>query len=118
MFVSSDDEAALKWPKRCAIAPYSFCPAEMCIRDRFDAYARVKSEIRSQVGLLLVGEGSDHDALAERASQIEIGSIQFRGFVHREELAEIYALADAFIFPTRSDPWGLCLLYTSSHCSR
>ena len=33
--------------------------------------------------------------------------IQFSGFVHREELPEIYAFADALIFPTHSDPWGL-----------
>jgi len=35
------------------------------------------------------------------------GIIQFLGFVHREELPEIYALAEGLIFPTHSDPWGL-----------
>lgn len=104
------DEAKVR--ARHGLPPRYFLYVGRLVRDKgvfelFDAYARVKSEIRSQVGLLLVGEGSDHDALAERASQIAIGSIQFRGFVHREELGEIYALADAFIFPTRSDPWGL-----------
>src|ERR1700685_4018276 len=27
--------------------------------------------------------------------------------MHRDELPAIFALADAFIFPTHSDPWGL-----------
>jgi glycosyltransferase involved in cell wall biosynthesis len=27
--------------------------------------------------------------------------------VHRERISEFYALADALIFPTHSDPWGL-----------
>jgi glycosyltransferase involved in cell wall biosynthesis len=33
--------------------------------------------------------------------------VQFAGFVHREYLAVLYALADMLIFPTHSDPWGL-----------
>jgi glycosyltransferase involved in cell wall biosynthesis len=33
--------------------------------------------------------------------------VQLPGFVHRDELASYYALADCFVFPTHSDPWGL-----------
>ena len=40
-------------------------------------------------------------------ARISPGVIQFSGFVHREELPKIYAFADALIFPTHSDPWGL-----------
>lgn len=72
-----------------------------------EAYAQLKAEIRSKVGLVFVGDGSGHAKLVERALKISPGTIQILGFVHREELAEIYALADAFIFPTHSDPWGL-----------
>ncbi len=71
-----------------------------------DAYARLESAVRSSVGLVLVGDGSARSKLMERAKQIRPGIIQFPGFVHREELAGFYALADALIFPTHSDTWG------------
>ncbi len=74
--------------------------------DLLDAYAALKSEIRAKVGLVFVGGGPDRAELMARASPIS-GTIQFLGFAHREELPEIYALAEGLIFPTHSDPWGL-----------
>jgi glycosyltransferase involved in cell wall biosynthesis len=75
--------------------------------DLLDAYARLKAEHRGKVGLVFVGDGSDRQELVERASKIVPGTIQFLGFMHREELPAAYALADGLIFPTHSDPWGL-----------
>jgi glycosyltransferase involved in cell wall biosynthesis len=72
-----------------------------------DSYARLNADLRSRVGLVFAGTGSSDRELMERATKIAPGAIQFLGFVHREELPEIYALAEALIFPTRSDPWGL-----------
>ncbi|MGB7600054.1 MAG: glycosyltransferase family 4 protein [Candidatus Sulfotelmatobacter sp.] len=72
-----------------------------------EAYAQLEAEIRCNVGLVLAGTGSDSRKLVERAAKISPGAIQFLGFVHREELPEMYAFADALIFPTHSDPWGL-----------
>jgi glycosyltransferase involved in cell wall biosynthesis len=72
-----------------------------------EAYAQLDGEIRAKVGLVCVGDGADHAELRERASRISPGTIQFPGFVHREGLPEFYALADALIFPTHSDTWGL-----------
>jgi glycosyltransferase involved in cell wall biosynthesis len=77
------------------------------IFDLLDAYALLKPDFRSKVALLFVGDGSDHQELVQRASKIHPGTIQFAGFMHREELAEVYALAEGFIFPTHTDPWGL-----------
>jgi glycosyltransferase involved in cell wall biosynthesis len=77
------------------------------IFELLEAYAQLEAEIRCKVGLIFVGDGADHAKLAERASKISPGTIQFLGFMHREDLAEIYALADGFVFPTHSDPWGL-----------
>jgi glycosyltransferase involved in cell wall biosynthesis len=57
--------------------------------------------------LLLVGSGANQRELEERAKRNAPGTVQFLGFVHREELPEIYALAEGLIFPTHSDPWGL-----------
>jgi glycosyltransferase involved in cell wall biosynthesis len=75
--------------------------------DLLEAYAKLSEEIRAEVSLVFVGDGSDRAKLMERASEIAPGTILFPGFAHREELAEFYALADALIFPTHSDPWGL-----------
>jgi glycosyltransferase involved in cell wall biosynthesis len=72
-----------------------------------EAYAQLEVEIRCNVGLVFAGTGSDSRKLIERAAKISPGAIQFAGFVHREELPEVYAFADALIFPTHSDPWGL-----------
>src|ERR1700692_1088746 len=72
-----------------------------------EAYAQLSPEIRAEIGLVFVGDGAGRCHLIERASRIVPGTIQFAGFVHREKLPEFYALADAFVFPTRSDPWGL-----------
>ena len=75
--------------------------------DLLEAYAQLEAEIRRNIGLVFAGTGSDSRKLVERAAKISPGAIQFAGFVHREELPEIYAFADALIFPTHSDPWGL-----------
>lgn len=72
-----------------------------------ETYAQLDTEIRDKVGLVFVGDGADRPALMERASRIAPGTIQFPGFVHREGLSDFYALADALIFPTHSDTWGL-----------
>jgi glycosyltransferase involved in cell wall biosynthesis len=72
-----------------------------------ETYAQMDTEIRSRVGLVFVGDGADRPELMERASRIEVGTVRFPGFVHREGLPDFYALAEALIFPTRSDPWGL-----------
>jgi glycosyltransferase involved in cell wall biosynthesis len=72
-----------------------------------EAYAELEAEIRCNIGLVFAGTGSDSRKLVEQAAKISPGAIQFPGFVHREELPEIYAFADALIFPTHSDPWGL-----------
>jgi len=80
---------------------------EKGVFDLLDAYSQLSPEIRHDIGLVFVGDGSARHALTERASQIQPGDIKFVGFLHREELAQVYALAEAFIFPTHSDPWGL-----------
>ncbi len=72
-----------------------------------EAYGQLNAEFRSKVGLVFVGDGADQRELAEKALKVAPGTIQFLGFVHREQLPQIYALSDALVFPTHSDPWGL-----------
>jgi len=36
-----------------------------------------------------------------------LGEVKFVGFAQREELPSYYALAEMFVLPTYTDPWGL-----------
>ena len=77
------------------------------VLDLLDAYARLSPTLREQVGLVFAGEGSMRAELESRARDIHPGRVHFAGFVHRDELAAYYALAECFVFPTRTDTWGL-----------
>ena len=54
---------------------------------------------------LVVGDGPARAALARKYPDAV-----FLGARHGEELAEIYAAADVFVFPSRTDTFGLVLL--------
>ncbi len=71
------------------------------------AYAKLPDETRRVVGLVLAGDGEERDELIRRSRLIHPGRVLFPGFVQRDQLAGLYALAEALVFPTHSDPWGL-----------
>jgi len=75
--------------------------------DLLDAYTSLQPEIRDAVGLVFVGDGEAEAELTRRGSHIQRGEVRCLGFAHREQLPEFYGLADAFVFPTHTDPWGL-----------
>ncbi|HEY6253087.1 MAG TPA: glycosyltransferase family 4 protein [Candidatus Angelobacter sp.] len=80
---------------------------EKGIFDLLRAYGALAPEIRKHMGLVFVGDGPERLALLQRAAAVNPGSIQLVGFAQREHLAAYYALADVFVFPTHTDPWGL-----------
>jgi glycosyltransferase involved in cell wall biosynthesis len=80
---------------------------EKGVYELLEAYAKLDASVRSQIGLVFVGEGAERKELERRATGIQPGVVRFCGWVHREQVPEIYALAEAFVFPTYSDPWGL-----------
>lgn len=77
------------------------------VLDLIDAYGCLSEKLRSEVGLVIVGDGPLRAELESRGRLIFPGTVHFPGFVHRDELASYYALADCLVFPTHSDPWGL-----------
>ena len=81
--------------------------AEKGIFDLLDAYQSLAPSVRDEVGLVFVGDGAARSAIQQSAAAINGGSIQFTGFAQRESLPAYYALADALVFPTHTDPWGL-----------
>ncbi|MGB8013844.1 MAG: glycosyltransferase family 4 protein [Terriglobales bacterium] len=80
---------------------------EKGVFDLLEAYARLERGLRSEVGLVFAGDGASRKELLERAQRISPGVVCFPGFAQREELAGLYAFAEALVLPTHSDPWGL-----------
>ena len=80
---------------------------EKGVFDLLQAYYLLPPELRLKVGLVFVGDGVARAELLERSKAIHPGCVQFDGFTQREELPSYYGLADAFVFPTHTDPWGL-----------
>ena len=80
---------------------------EKGVFDLLDAYAKLESGLRSEVGLVFAGDGVSREELMQQASRLSPGKVCFPGFTHREDLAGLYALADILVLPTHSDPWGL-----------
>jgi glycosyltransferase involved in cell wall biosynthesis len=72
-----------------------------------EAYAKLEIDTRSQIGLVFAGDGLCKTELEQEAKRMSPGVVCFPGFVQREDLAGLYALAEALILPTHSDPWGL-----------
>jgi glycosyltransferase involved in cell wall biosynthesis len=79
---------------------------EKGVFDLLEAYGNLDAGIRSAVGLVFVGDGASRAELAAHAARISPGTIHFAGFVQKDQLPSFYALADALVFPTHSDPWG------------
>ncbi len=79
---------------------------EKGVFDLLEAYLALPPEIRREVGLVFVGDGPARSTLIRRSAPLT-GSVLLPGFAQRELLAAYYALADAFVFPTHTDPWGL-----------
>lgn len=80
---------------------------EKGVFDLLEAYTHLDSRLRDQLGLVMCGEGTSKNELERISRQVTSGQIVFTGFYQREKLAVLYALAEAFVFPTHSDPWGL-----------
>jgi glycosyltransferase involved in cell wall biosynthesis len=80
---------------------------EKGVFDLLSAYSALDGKDRSQVGLVFAGDGCARSLLMEQAKVINPGCVRFCGFVHREQLPGLYALAEALVFPTHSDTWGM-----------
>jgi glycosyltransferase involved in cell wall biosynthesis len=80
---------------------------EKGVFDLLDAYGKLSAGLREQIGLVFVGDGPARTELARQSSMIAPGRVEYAGFAQRDELAGYYALSEALVFPSHSDPWGL-----------
>lgn len=80
---------------------------EKGVFDLLGAYAGLEEQVRRELGLVFVGDGSARQELQRRASELRVGEIRFAGFAHRDQLPSYYALAEMLVLPTYTDVWGL-----------
>jgi len=60
---------------------------------------------RSDIALLIVGEGVERKALERRAQALP--QVFFLGFQDYGDLPKYYGVADLFVLPSETEPWGL-----------
>ena len=72
-----------------------------------EAFEQAQQATRSEMSLMLVGDGPEEEALRSNCDIRNIRNVIFAGFHQSEELPRFYAAADVFVFPTLGDPYGL-----------
>jgi glycosyltransferase involved in cell wall biosynthesis len=75
-----------------------------------DAFAELQRSTTEDVSLLFVGDGPDEAYIRERSATAGIRNVVFCGFQHSDLLPRFYSAADAFVFPTLGEPFGMVVL--------
>lgn len=70
---------------------------------------QVLSDERSDLGLVLVGNGPQENTYKHFCQINNLKNVFFEGFIDQEDLPGYYAAADVLVLPTYSDSWGLVL---------
>lgn len=71
-----------------------------------EAYASLKDS-RPDIALMIVGDGSEMNALKQNVCEKKLEDVRFAGYVVFPDLIQYYKMADAFILPSNYEPWGL-----------
>ncbi len=77
-------------------------------RKGFDTLIKCAAELDRQIGVYIIG-GNPTGEYIKLKEDLNAVNVHFAGFKSKEELAEYYAAADIFAFPTREDIWGLVI---------
>jgi len=77
------------------------------LKDLIDAFSVVQDAVIEPVTLLIVGDGPDEEEFRSYAQDLNLENVYFLGFKAAEELPDLYAASDVFVFPTWGDPYGL-----------
>ncbi len=93
------------WPKPVLLHVGQFI-ARKGVEPLLHAAAKLQREGR-EFSLLLVGSGRDQPALARLSEDLNLQNVHFRPAQEPEQMPAVYRSADALIFPTLEDVWGL-----------
>ena len=80
---------------------------EKGIPELLEAFTKLSGN--KQVTLVIVGNGSQATEYHSYTQQLKLDNVVFAGFQTQSALPQYYGIADIFVFPTKSDPWGLVL---------
>ncbi len=84
-----------------ASGPIFLCVARLAVEKNLDAFLKLDLPGTK----VMVGDGPDRERL-----EAAYPDVRFLGAKFGEELAKIYASADVFVFPSRTETFGLVLL--------
>jgi glycosyltransferase involved in cell wall biosynthesis len=82
----------------------------------FIAAAKKVLEKLDKVKFVVAGSGDQIEQVIEQAARAGIGhKVTFTGFLHREDVERIYKMADVYVMPSVSEPFGIAPLEAISH---
>jgi glycosyltransferase involved in cell wall biosynthesis len=90
--------------------PVLLCVGQMIRRKGIDLLLEAAGRLQAEglsFSLLLVGSGPERARLEQTAKELQLSDVHFHDSVAPTELPAMYRSADALIFPTREDVWGL-----------
>lgn len=79
--------------------------AKKRVIDLIEAFADAQKH--TPCSLALVGDGELRRSLEGHVAERSIPRVHFLGFRNQSEIGKLYALADLFVLPSSSEPWGL-----------
>ncbi len=88
------------------------CVTRLIPRKGIDRLIRATARARAAgagISLVIAGTGSEGRALRRQGEEERV-PIEWLGLVEHADLPHVYARADAFVFPTLMDPFGIALL--------
>jgi glycogen synthase len=84
--------------------------------DYFLEAARKVLEVEPDARFIMTGAGDMEDAMMRKADALGISDrVLFTGFLRDKDLAKAYALADLYVMPSVSEPFGLTPLEAAIH---
>lgn len=95
-------------PEKLTILYVGRLAEEKSIPELIDAFLEIKREIKD-IQLVLIGDGPARAQLEIRLNEYTTDFV-FAGIKKGEELAELYASADIFAFPSRTETFGQVVL--------
>jgi glycogen(starch) synthase len=73
-------------------------------------------EVMDDVKFVVAGSGDQAAMMIEMAAQLGIGhKVLFTGFLRGKDIARVFALADLYVMPSVSEPFGIAPLEAISH---
>lgn len=108
-YVSSDEKNKLKTELGFDLKPNLLFVGHLIHGKGIEILLKSFKGIDSQFNLILVGEGESKQEFINLKQKLDLKNVYFEGFKSTEEVQNYYKISDLFIFPTRSDVWGLVI---------